>query len=140
MEKWWKEQEMVTQNLSKTNLTSDKKRPPNLPFLDIKNDICKKQYDLSIVFCDNELSHKLNKEKRGLDKPTNVLSFPLTENSGEIFLDLEKIKKETKDFEMSYKNLVLFLYIHGLLHLIGHDHGTKMETLENKFFKKYKIS
>jgi len=65
-----------------------------------------------------------------------VLSFPLDEKAGEIFLDLET-KKESEEFEMSYKKYLTFLFIHGCLHLKGYDHGAEMEKLEDKFIKKF---
>lgn len=70
---------------------------------------------------------------RGKDKSTNVLSFPLSENSGEIFIDLATVKKELRKFDMSYTKLVVYLFIHGCLHLKGMEHGDKMTEAEQKF-------
>ncbi len=106
-------------------------------FVSIKERILGKNYELSLVFCDSAESKKINKKYRNKNKPTNVLSFPLDENSGEIFLDLEKTKFEFEDFEMNYKNFIAYLYIHGLLHLKGYDHGDEMEKLEKKFAKEF---
>ncbi len=119
-------------NLSKSRMPFGK-----LFFVSIKERILGKNYELSLVFCDSAESKKINKKYRNKNKPTNVLSFPLDENSGEIFLDLEKTKFEFEDFEMNYKNFIAYLYIHGLLHLKGYDHGDEMEKLEKKFAKEF---
>lgn len=103
---------------------------------EIKNTILGKRYELSVVLVDNKESKKLNQKNRNKNKPANVLSFPLEEKAGEIFLDLET-KKEAGEFEMGYKKYLTFLFIHGCLHLKGYDHGVEMEKLENKFLKKF---
>lgn len=103
---------------------------------EIKNTILGKRYELSVVLIDNKKSKKLNQKNRNKNKPANVLSFPLEEKAGEIFLDLET-KKEAGEFEMGYKKYLTFLFIHGCLHLKGYDHGVEMEKLENKFLKKF---
>ena len=69
--------------------------------------------------------------------PTNVLSFSLEKNDGEIFIDLEKVKKESKDLKTGYKKIFITLFIHSLLHLKGFDHGSKMEAQEEIFKKKF---
>ena len=119
-------------NLSKNRMPFGK-----LFFVSVKERILGKNYELSMVFCDSIESKKINKKYRNKNKPTNVLSFPLDEKSGEIFIDLEKTKLEFKDFEMSHKNFIAFLYIHGLLHLKGFDHGDEMEKLEKKYLKEF---
>lgn len=114
-----------------------KGRPPRLPFVDIKEAVLGKKYELSILFASQKTSKHLNKTLRGKDKSTNVLSFELSKNSGEIILDLEQIKKEIDLYEASYKDLVGWLFIHGLLHLKGMDHGSIMDKQEEKFCKKF---
>ena len=109
-----------------------KGRLPSLPFLNIKNEVLGESYELSLVFTENALSHKLNKTYRGKDKPTNVLSFPLSENSGEIFIDTKKAKDEAGEFGKNFRNHVGHLFIHGLLHLKGMDHGSRMDKEEEK--------
>lgn len=102
---------------------------------EIKNVILGKKYELSVVLVNNRESKKLNMELRKKDKPANVLSFPLEETAGEIFLDLET-KTEAPKFEMVYKKYLTYLFIHGCLHLKGYDHGDEMDKLEEKFLKK----
>lgn len=110
-----------------------------IPFSKIKNACLGKQYELSLVFIDNKLSRQLNKTYRKKDKPTNILSFPLSKDSGEIFIDLVQAKKETKNFGQTFPNFIAFLFIHGLLHLKGMQHGSTMEKAESKLRKKFKI-
>jgi ssRNA-specific RNase YbeY (16S rRNA maturation enzyme) len=104
------------------SITNQTKRPlPRGPFEKLKDKVVGKKYELSLVFIGNKDSHKLNLLYRGKDKPTNVLSFPLSKTSGEIFIDL------------SFKeHSVIFLFIHGLLHLKGMQHGATMEREEKK--------
>lgn len=104
----------------------------SIPFTQIKNSVLGKDYELSLVLADKATSRKLNRVYRGKDKSTNVLSFPLSKSSGEIFIDLDTAQKEAKGFEMSFQKFVKYLYIHGLLHLKGMAHGRKMERVEKK--------
>jgi rRNA maturation RNase YbeY len=103
----------------------------------IKNDILGKEYSLSIAYVSAAQSRELNKKYRKKDKPTNVLSFTLTENSGELILCKEVIKKETEKFGRTFSELLGFLVIHGMLHLKGLDHSSTMERLEEKYDQKY---
>jgi probable rRNA maturation factor len=108
-------------------------------FLNIKNDILGKKYSLSIVFVDQEKSRELNKKYRNKDKATNVLSFALRKNMGELVLCSDVIKKEaaSKKFGRDFDELVGFLVIHGMLHLKGLEHSSRMEEAEEKYDKKY---
>ncbi len=113
---------------------------PSVPFLEIKNKILGEDYELSLVFCGNRKSKELNKKFREKDYPTNVLSFPLDKENGEIFIAPAVVKKETLKFGKTYKNLIGYLFIHGLLHLKGMEHGSTMETAEKKFQKLFGIA
>ncbi len=115
-----------------------KKEDFPIPFDEITSDILGSEYELSLVFADNKLSQELNSRYRGKDKPTNVLSFPLSESSGEIFVDLETAREEAKGFEKTFEEFVLFLFIHGLLHLKGMQHGRKMDEKEQELFRKWR--
>jgi probable rRNA maturation factor len=103
----------------------------------ITNSILGKKYDLSLVFIGNTKSRNLNKKFRKKDYPTNVLSFPLDNESGEIFINIAVSKKEAKECDLSLKKYIITLFIHGLLHLKGLDHGEEMTKLEKKFEKKF---
>jgi probable rRNA maturation factor len=102
-------------------------------FLFLKDRILGKKYDLSLVFVGETISKRTNKENRGKDYPTNILSFSYDEKSGEILICPKVAKKEYKKFDMSYPNFLIYLFIHGCLHLKGLDHGDEMEKLEDKY-------
>jgi len=125
---------MVTDsNISILNKTKGKL--PRLPFVQLKNKILGEEYDLSLVFITSKESHKINLAYRGKDKPTNVLSFPLEKNSGEIFIDQKTSTKDAPNFDMSPTKFIQFLVIHAMLHLKGFEHGSTMEKQEKKFLK-----
>jgi len=119
--------------------TLRKGKPPHLPFLRIKEAVLGKKYDLSLVFIGNTKSKSLNKKYRNRNKSANILSFPFSENDGEIFIDLKEARKNSKNFSREYENFVAFLFIHGLFHLKGFAHGSKMESEEKKVRKKFNI-
>lgn len=97
---------------------------------------------VSVVLANNDFVHKLNKQYRGKDKPTNVLSFendlPL---AGDIVVAYGVTHDEAKAQEKSFSAHLAHLLIHGTLHLQGYDHLTekqaqKMEKLEIKLMQK----
>lgn len=108
---------------------------PSIAWSQIAAKILGSNYELSLVLIGDKRSRALNKKYRAKDKPTNVLSFPLTVTSGELFLNLLQVKRECKKYHRSYSEHTLALFIHGLLHLAGLDHGSTMEAKERKFLK-----
>jgi probable rRNA maturation factor len=106
----------------------------------------------SLLFADDAEVHALNREWRGKDKPTNVLSFPMLERDkllelapegppellGDIALALETCAREAADKDVPLEHHATHLIVHGLLHLAGHDHvhsdaeAAAMEALEIK--------
>jgi probable rRNA maturation factor len=106
----------------------------------LKKKILGNQYELSLAFVGKVKATTLNKKYRKKDYSPNVLSFPLTENSGEIIICPITAKKEAVKFNLSEEGYIAFLFIHGLLHLKGYDHGDTMNTLERKYLKTFKIS
>jgi probable rRNA maturation factor len=125
--------------LEKKNLTVLRKNGtlPSLPFLPIKEKLLGKDYDLTIVFCSPAESKERNKAYRGKDYPTNILSFPLSDSEGEIYISLSVARKDAKKFDQTYEQFLHLLVIHGCLHLKGHEHGSTMEELENKYLRKF---
>lgn len=111
-----------------------------LPFETAKTAVLGKKYDLSLAFIGQNRSRALNRTYRGKDYSTNVLSFQLSPDSGEIFIDLAQAKKEYKKFGMSFEDFVFYLFIHGILHLSGLEHGSTMESKENKLLSKFQIN
>lgn len=126
---------MKEETLSFSHRTKD--RLPRLPFLRMKDEILGKEYELSIACVTKSVSHSLNKAFRGKDKPTNILSFPLSDTSGELVLHLPTIKKDAPAFGKKYVPFLGFLVIHGMLHLKGMDHGSIMEAYEKKFCERF---
>ena len=106
-------------------------------FVKIKEEILKKDYDLSFVLVGDKKSKELNLKYRNGNYIPNVLSFPIDKNAGEIFINPNQAKKECAKFEMTYKNFLVYLFIHGCLHLKGLDHGKKMDVLEAKYLKAF---
>lgn len=125
---------MADKNLC-TILNKSKGKPPRLPFDSIKQKILGPKYELSVTFLTPAAQKKLNTTYRNKNKTTNVLSFPLSKNSGEITFDLSLIKKESVDFDMTYPQFLKFLFIHGCLHLKGFVHSSTMEKEEKKYLK-----
>lgn len=125
--------------LETKNLTVIRKQGPlpNVPFLLIKEKLLGKKFYLTVAFCTPEESRERNKTYRDKDYPTNILSFPLSENEGEIYISLSTARRDAKNFDMSYEKFLHLLFIHGCLHLKGHLHGSTMETLENKYLEKF---
>ena len=112
---------------------------PLLPYSRIKDLVLGKKYSLSLVFTGNTLSKKLNTRYRQKSSATNILSFPLSKNEGEIFLNPLVIKKQRQLFNRSFRNLTAFLFIHGLFHLKGMRHGSTMEKKEAAVRKRFGV-
>lgn len=112
---------------------------PSLPFAKIKNKILGKNYELSLVFVGPKKIQALNKVYRKINKPTDILSFPVSKKAGEIFICPAETKKMAAQFERKYENFTAFLFIHGCVHLLGFDHGKMMEEKEIKYRKIFKI-
>lgn len=103
----------------------------------IKKQILGEKFDLSLVFADNKLMKHLNEQYREKSRTSNVFSFSLSKNIGEIFLNTASIRKEAKKMKVPVKKYTDYLFIHSLLHLKGYKHGEKMEKEEQKILKKY---
>ena len=93
--------------------------------------------EVSVTFTDNEGIHELNKKFRNIDKPTDVLSFPLFDyegeldepaideiisNLGDIVISLEKAKEQAEEYGHGFDRETAFLCVHSMLHLLGYDH------------------
>ena len=113
--------------------------PFDTKFEAIKDKILGKNYDLSWAFISPEKIHKLNLTYRKIDAPTDILSFPLSDTEGEIYLCEEESKKEASKFDREYENFIYFLFIHGCVHLKGYDHGSTMERIEAEFRKEFGV-
>ena len=97
----------------------------------------------NIIIVDEETIHKLNKEYRGKDSVTDVISFALEDDDtfvkteyrilGDIYICLNKARSQALEYGHSFLREISFLTIHGLLHLLGYDHMVKEE--EEVMFK-----
>ncbi len=91
----------------------------------------------NVIFVDNKKIHEINKNYRGIDRPTDVISFALEDNEeitfefgrllGDIYISVDKIKSQAKEYGHSERREMAFLTVHGLLHLLGYDHMNKEE-------------
>jgi probable rRNA maturation factor len=118
-----------------TILNKTKGKLPRLPFVSIKNKILGSQYELGLSLLTTREQKKINQKYRGRNETTNILSFPLSKNSGEITVDPQKIKSDAPLFSMTYTQFFKYLFIHGLLHLKGFRHSSIMEKEEKKYLK-----
>ena len=80
-----------------------------------------------------------NKLYRDKDYATDILSFELEKNAGEILICKTAARKKAKDFGRSFENYIAFLFIHGLCHLKGMQHGDTMERQEQKIRRQFGI-
>ena len=106
-------------------------------FSTLKDDILGRKYSLSIAYVTHEKSREINKKYRKKDYATNVLSFSLRKNEGELVLSKAVIKREAKMLGKAYEKWLTFLVIHGMLHLKGMKHSSTMERAEKFYYKKY---
>lgn len=104
--------------------------------------------EFNVIIINNEEIHKINKEYRGIDRPTDVISFALEdykdikyENDyrvlGDIYISIDKVKEQAKEYGHSEKRELAFLAVHGLLHLLGYDHMEKED--EKVMFSKQEL-
>jgi rRNA maturation RNase YbeY len=128
---------MESKNFSLINNTKGKL--PRLPFAHMKDAVLGEEYDLSLVFVDDEESRRISIETKQKDYIPNILSFPYDDISGEIFINPFEAERQAKEFGRTPENMIGFLYIHGLVHLKGMDHGATMERTEAKFRKQFEI-
>ncbi len=113
---------------------------PELPYEAIKDAILGKQYELSLTFVGAARARALNEAHRGKSYVPNVLSFPLTDSAGEIYIAPVVAEKEAKNFSMTPNGYIGFLFIHGCLHLKGLDHGDTMDKAERKYCKQFSLA
>lgn len=100
---------------------------------------------VSVSIVDNRYIHKINKKYRHIDRPTDVISFAFldSENNydkvlfspgpvvlGDIYISLEKAKEQAEEYGHSLHRELSFLFVHGLLHLLGYDHINEKDEKE----------
>lgn len=94
----------------------------------------------NIIFVDNDIIHKINKEYRKVDRVTDVISFALEDNPdivyddfrllGDIYIAIDVAYDQAIEYNHSREREVCFLATHGVLHLLGYDHMTEEEEKE----------
>ena len=94
----------------------------------------------SVIFVGNEEIQELNRDYRGIDRITDVISFALEDNNdiiineirvlGDIYICIPRMKEQANSYGHSEKRELSFLAVHGLLHLLGYDHMTKEDEKE----------
>lgn len=106
--------------------------------------------EVSIVLTDDSAVRTLNRDWRGIDTPTNVLSFPAPKVGGaapmlgDIVIAYETVKRECDDEDRIFLHHLAHLAVHGFLHLLGYDHQTdgqaeEMEGLESQIMTRLKM-
>ncbi|MFR8547726.1 MAG: rRNA maturation RNase YbeY [Lachnospiraceae bacterium] len=131
---------------------------------------CPYEAQVGLLITDNEEIHRINKEQRGIDSATDVLSFPMTQYEvpgdfdfledegidcfepdtgelmlGDIVISADKVSEQAEKFGHSVKREYAFLITHSILHLIGYDHMTpeeaaQMEALQEEILEKLNIT
>ncbi len=117
--------------------------------------------EASLVLMDNSDIRELNREYRNIDSATDVLSFPIYEDFelknikegnvpeeillGDIVISLEKAEEQSKEFNHSFKREFMYLFVHGMLHLLGHDHleedeKKEMRSREEAILEKFSLT
>jgi probable rRNA maturation factor len=101
--------------------------------------------EVSVTFVDNEKIREINRDYRGKDKPTDVISFALEEMGdgeieivgaetppvlGDIIISVPKAREQAEEYGHSFMRELGFLVVHGFLHLLGYDHETEEEEKE----------
>lgn len=119
----------------------------------LDDEACPYESEISLTFVDNEEIHRLNKEFRQIDRPTDVLSFPMIDFAtpadyepleaddaegfnpetgelmlGDIVISVERAKEQAADFGHDLKREIAFLIAHSMLHLLGYDHMVPEEA------------
>ena len=98
-----------------------------------------KKASCSIIIVDNTFIHKLNKEYRGIDRVTDVISFALEDDKsmiipddirllGDVYICLDKAREQAKEYGHSLERELCFLAVHGVYHLLGYDHENEEEA------------
>lgn len=103
---------------------------------------------LSVTFVDDQFIHEMNRDYRGVDRPTDVISFAFLDGEadkkkiltsggpvslGDIYISIDRAKAQAEEYGHPLKRELSFLFVHGLLHLLGYDHMTKED--EEVMFK-----
>lgn len=116
---------------------------PGIPFKKIA-EAALPGWEISLVFAGERRAQSLNIALRKKDYIPNVLSYETTstvtrdaQRSGEIIICPAVAKRQASSYDMSYRQFMAYLFIHGLLHLKGHPHGATMERYERAMMSRF---
>ena len=108
--------------------------------------------EVSITVTDDQRIHDLNRQYRGIDRPTDVLSFAFNESDepeiifddedhidtlGDIIVSIDRARAQAVEYGHSFKREIIFLIVHGMLHLLGYDHMEELERREMEAEQKF---
>lgn len=123
-----------------TNFNLDEELIKTVAAAALSSESIKEDAEISFTLTDNETIHYLNKKHRGIDRPTDVLSFPLIDFNtedinaidgtiylGDIIISIDKAKAQAEEYGHSLERELGFLTAHSTLHLLGYDHMTSEE-------------
>ena len=142
------------------HISYDEGREQNSHIEDIINKVCQEvsrvygleDDELSILLCNNEKIHELNKAYRGIDRPTDVLSFALNEGEdykgseeehhllGDMIISLERTKEQSIEYGHSFERELAYLTTHSCLHILGYDHMTDEDKNEMRTEEEFILS
>ena len=100
--------------------------------------------NLAVIFVDDTQIHEMNRDYRGVDRPTDVITFALQDEMeefekmndeieqelGDIFISIDTAKRQAESYGHSLRREICFLFTHGLLHLLGYDHMNEEDEKE----------
>lgn len=111
----------------------------------LKSESFKKRAEVAVILVDNNEIQEINKDYRKIDKPTDVLSFPMLDFNiesddlydydrgylmlGDIVISMEKAMEQSIEYGHSFEREIGFLCVHSTLHLLGYDHDTEDNTI-----------
>jgi probable rRNA maturation factor len=103
--------------------------------------------DLELILCDDETIRELNREYRGIDRPTDVLSFPLEgelpgQPLGSLVISMDRVREKARELGHGETEELTLLFVHGILHLLGYDHETddgEMRRIEAELIRKLEL-
>lgn len=91
--------------------------------------------EISVTFVRSRTIHTINRDYRGIDRPTDVISFAINDvpdlvdtgvrDLGDLFINIDYAKRQAREYGHSYERELCFLFTHGLLHCLGYDHMKK---------------
>lgn len=102
------------------------------------NDV-REDAEISVLLCDDEYIHYLNREYRGVDRATDVLSFALNEGDnevpeeilllGDVVISVNKVEEQANEYGHSWDRELAYLTVHGFLHILGYDHMVEEDKI-----------